>query len=97
MDKDMRRKLIAYLEIPVHKSLQTFMFYDVLSICCRYTCETSHKIIKRRRKELEYAIGLEMKLKKKSRTPAQIKDFLNKRMREDPQCVALFHHMFVTK
>lgn len=43
---------MIYLEIPLHKDLTCFMFYDVLSIICRYECETSHPFIIKRRKEL---------------------------------------------
>ena len=52
----MRRNLMIYLEIPLHKDLTCFMFYDVLSIICRYECETSHPFIIKRRKELLFLL-----------------------------------------
>ena len=45
-DTEMRRNLMIYLEIPMHKDLTSFMFYEVLSILCRYECETSHRLIR---------------------------------------------------
>jgi len=45
----MRRNLLIYLEIPIHKDLKYVMFYDVLSIFSRYKCEVSHKLIQKRR------------------------------------------------
>ena len=45
LDSEMRRNLMSFIEIPLHKDLSCFMFYDVLSIICRYECETSHSLI----------------------------------------------------
>ena len=50
--KELTQNLIAFLEIPLHKSLSSCLFYDVLGICCRYTVENKHKDIIKRRKEL---------------------------------------------
>ena len=33
----------------MHKKLQCFYFYDVLTILARYTCEMKHPMIKKRR------------------------------------------------
>lgn len=66
----MRANLLSHLEVPIHKNLTSFMFYDVLMIMCRYTCETSHKLIKQRRRELATGILLNAQLKGYTLTPA---------------------------
>jgi hypothetical protein len=55
--------MMIYLEIPLHKGLQCFMFYEVLSIICRYECETSHKLIQKRRKEIKQIIEISQTFK----------------------------------
>jgi len=55
-DPIQRVNLLIYLEIPMHKNLTCFMFYDVLSAACRYTCETSHKLLQKRREEMNYML-----------------------------------------
>jgi hypothetical protein len=48
-DTEMLKNLIIFLEFPMHKNLTSFYFYDVLTICCRYTCEMEHKEIEKLR------------------------------------------------
>lgn len=89
----MRQNLIAFLEIPLHKDLKYFMFYDVLTISCRYTCETSNPLISKRRDQLRKFVEIDYL----GSTQVYMKNKLNRRMREDPQCVVAFNHLFVTK
>lgn len=81
MNPEMRNRLIVFLEIPMHKQLSCFMFYDVLTIACRYTVETNHKLIAKRREELSNEIKDKYK---RLLDPVGQKHRLNLEMRKDP-------------
>lgn len=49
----MLENLLYFLEIPMHHNLKSYLFYDVLSIICRFQCEMSHPIMKSRKEELK--------------------------------------------
>jgi len=54
-----------FIEIPMHRNLTSFMFYDVLSIVSRYTFETSLPLIIQRRHELSLEIKTICRLEQK--------------------------------
>ena len=74
---------MIYLEIPMHKDLTSFMFYEVLSILCRYECETSHRLIQKRRRELNKILFVAQAFKGSNPSPSFMKHLLNLRMRSD--------------
>lgn len=68
------------------------MFYDVLTVSCRYKCEIGNSLISKRRELIMKSVQIDYL----GSADSFIKHILNKRMREDPQCIVAFKEMFVT-
>ena len=89
-DSEMLRNLIIFLEFPMHKNMTSFYFYDVLTICCRYTCEMDHHTIKKERQSFKINYMVERIMAFKSTTKVNMLNDANNRMREDEKCGEIF-------